>query len=167
MNSKALISGQPMPEALVQLADEVAELRGVLQDLSQQARRIERRIDLVLPERQRANKRKAVGGGARMAKASTMGETQARETIKRMTDHLCDGKPIEDIQSELRNMTLKDGLTPIAREFGMTNTALPPKTELVLNIITRLRQSVMLTENIRKMPRVAEDKKYYGDRDKC
>lgn len=65
-------------------------------------------------------------------------------------------------------MNVKRELTPIAREFGMTNTALPPKTELIKNIITRLRQSVMLTENIRKMPRVttethvAKKEKRYG-----
>ena len=34
---------------------------------------------------------------------------------------------------------------------------------MIQNIITRLRQSVMLTENIRKMPRIAEPEKSFGD----
>ncbi len=150
-------------ECVTKLAGEVAELKGVLQDMSQQVRRIERRIDLILPEGQRAKNRKAsANGGRRSEKILTMSETKARETIKRMTTHLCDEKPVKDIQSELRNMNVKRELTPIAREFGMTNTALPPKTELVMRIITRIRQSVMLTENIRKMSRVAEEEKHFG-----
>lgn len=159
MSSESLIHGKPTPEALGKLANEVAELRGVLEDLTQQARRIERRIDFVLPEGQRAKARKTSAGNS-TKKGSTMDETQAHQTIDRLTQCLIDK---ESIHAELRNMTVKHGLTPIARVLGMTNTALPPKTELVLNIITRLRQSVMLTENIRKMGRVAEEEKHFGD----
>jgi len=145
-------------EYVQRLAGEVADLKGVLQDISQQVRRIERRIDLVLPEAVKA-KRKP-GAQASQEKPQTLSETQARRTIDRLTDELRNGK---SIQAELRDMTMKHGLTPIARVLGMTNTALPPKTELVGRIITRLRQSVMLTENIRKYPRVAEDEKHFGD----
>lgn len=156
-------------EYVQNLAKEVADLKGVLQDISQQVRRIERRIDLLLPEGAQTKNRKTASGGGRVMKPLTMSKTQARQTIKRMNEHLCNDKPIANIQTELRNMNVKRELTPIAREFGMTNTALPPKTELIKNIITRLRQSVMLTENIRKMPRVttethvAKKEKRYGD----
>ena len=151
-------------EYIQKLASEVAGLKGVVQDVSQQIRRIERRIDLVLPEKPREKGRKTpVNGGRRPAKAPTMSEIEARQTIKRLTDKLHERGTMESVQAELRSMTVKHGLTPIARELGMTNTALPPKTELVLNIITRLRQSVMLTENIRKMPRVAEEEEHFGN----
>lgn len=141
-------------ERVERLASEVAELKGVLQDVSQQVRRIERNIRLMLYE-QRGKKtcNSPVSRPNLHSKAQTLSESKARETIKRMTKELEVGK---SIQAELRNMTMKHELTPIARVLGMTNTALPPKTELVLRIITRLRQTVMLTENIRKMPRVTK-----------
>ncbi|WP_424948095.1 hypothetical protein [Candidatus Spongiihabitans sp.] len=147
-------------EYIERLANEVTDLKNVLVGLSQQVRRIERRIDLILPEKRSAKLSDASAGRERRAeKTPTMSETQARQTIDRLTQCLIDKKPID---AELRAMTMKHGLTPIAREFGMTNTKLPPKTELIMNIITRLRQSVMLTENIRKMSRVAEEEKQFG-----
>ncbi len=142
------------------LAGEIADLKGVLQDISQQVRRIERRIDLVLPEGKSTKKRTMVSTiDNRSMKTKTMSENKARKTIEELKGDLCKGK---SIKSELRNMTVKQGLLPIARELGMTNKALPPKTELVVKIITRLQQSVMLTEHIRKMPRVAEEEKHFG-----
>ncbi len=151
-------------EYIEKLTQEVADLKGVLQDISQQVRRIERRIDLILPERARTKRRKASANGERRsAKTPTMSEIDARQIIDRLTEKLRADKSIESVQSELRNLTVQHGLTPIARVLGMTNAALPPKTELVMNIITRLRQSVMLSENIRKMPHVAEEEKHFGD----
>ena len=151
-------------EYVERLASEVAGLKGVLQDISQQVRRIERRIDLILPEGKRAKDRKASAAGKNSSeKPPTLSEVEARKTIDQLKNRLESGESTEPIQSELRNMTMKHGLTPIARVFGMTNTKLPPKSELILNIITRLRQSVMLTENIRKMSRVAEQEKHFGD----
>ena len=151
-------------EYVERLASEVADLKGILQDISQQVRRIERRIDLILPEGRRAKDRKASAAGKNSSeKPPTLNEVEARKTIDKLKNRLESGELAESIQSELRDMTMKRGLTPIAREFGMTNTKLPPKSELILNIITRLRQSVMLTENIRKMPRVAEQEKHFGD----
>lgn len=160
MNTQNLIGNQTESEYIQKLATEVADLKNVLVGLTQQARRIERRIDLVLPEK--PSTKSATKRESRAEKTPTMSETHARQTIDRLTQCLIDGKPIE---AELRAMTMKHELKPIARQFGMTNTALPPKAELVLNIITRLRQSVMLTENIRKMSRVAEQEKHFGDRD--
>ena len=141
------------------LAKEVAGLKGVLQDITQQVRRIERRIDYALPDEKRSKAKKSQHSAE---EAPTLSEIQARETIERMTQHIIDRKPVEDIHAELRGMNVKRELTPIAREFGMTNTALPPKTELVLNIITRLRQSEMQTRNIREMSRVAEKEERFG-----
>lgn len=143
------------------LAAEVAELKGVLQDIMQQVRRIERRVDLALPGGAKAKKRRMAAvsdGGA--SHAPVLSSAQARETINRMTKELREGK---SIQAELREMTVKHGLKSIARELGITSAPLPPKTELVGRIITRLRQSVMLTENIGKTPRVAEEKTHFGD----
>ena len=151
-------------EYIEKLAAEVANFKGVLQDISQQMRRIERRIDFALPEGKRTKGHKASAAGKNNSeKPPTMSEVEARKTIDQLTNRLESGESAESIQSELRDMTMKRGLTPIAREFGMTNTKLPPKSELILNIITRLRQSVMLTENIRKMSRVAEEEKHFGD----
>lgn len=148
-------------EYVQKLADEVTDLKNVLVGLTQQVRRIERRIDLILPEKRNVKSGGTSAGRARHSeKAPAMSETQARQTIDRFTQCLIDNKPID---AELRAMTMKHELTPIARAFGMTNTALPPKTELIMNIITRLRQSVMLTDNIRKMGRVAEEEKRFGD----
>lgn len=148
-------------EYVQKLANEVADLRGVLQDLSQQVRRIERRIDYVLPDKRKANGR-GTAVGKRQEKTPTMSETKARHTLDKLQRRMEDGESTDAIRSELRSMRVKQELTPIARELGMTNTALPPKTELVMRIITRLRQSVMLTENIRKMPRVAEEEGHFG-----
>ena len=158
MSDDGFMSGKV--EYIQKLAHEVAGLKGVLQDITQQVRRIERRIDYALPheKQDRANKSRVS-----TEQAPTMSELQARQTIKRMTQHIIDEKPLEDIQAELRGMNVKRELTPIAREFGMTNTALPPKTKLVLNIITRLRQTEMLTRNTRKMSRVAEEEERFGN----
>ena len=152
-------------EYIEKLAAEVADLKGVMQDVSQQIRRIERRVDLVLPEGKRTKRvQKSANGKSGRSQESSMSEVDARKTLDRFKQHLCDGKSPATVQSELRNLTMKHGLIPIARVLGMTNTALPPKSELILNIITRLRQSVMLTENIRKMPMVAEKEEHYGER---
>ena len=159
MSDESFIGGRT--DSVTRLAKEVTDLKGVLQDISQQIRRIERRIDYVLPHEKRSQTRKASNG---VKKTPTMSETNTRETIERMKQHLYDEKPVAEIQSELRKMNVKRELTPIAREFGMTNAALPPKDELIMRIITRIQQSVMLTENIRKMPRVAEEEKRFGGR---
>ena len=112
-------------EYVQKLADEIADLKGVLQDMSQQVRRIERRIDLVLPDSAKAKKRK-IGTHTGPKKSHDLSAVQARQTVDRLTDELRDGK---SIQAELREMTVKHGLKLIARELGMTNTALPPKDE--------------------------------------
>lgn len=154
MTSKHLIGNQ-MGD-VKRLADEVAELKGVLRDISQQARRIERRIDAVLPAGDRQGKSRATNGAPRTEKYAATPDIVARQQIKELLEAMRRGK---DVGPRLRDMTVKKELTAIARVLGMTNTKLPPKTELVGRITTRLRQSAMLTENIDAMAtdKVAED----------
>lgn len=145
------------PDDVKRLASEVADLKSVLEGMLQQVRRVERRIDLVLPEGAKA-KRGKTGNDA--AKNSALNASQARQTIDRLTEELRDKKPV---QTELRGMTMKHQLQPIARELGMTGAPFPAKTELIARIITRLRQSIMLTENTREISHVAEEKGRFGN----
>ena len=54
----------------------------------------------------------------------------------------------EQIESELRRMTVKKELAILARNLGMTNTRLPPKDDLVRRISTRLRQRASVVSGI-------------------
>lgn len=150
------------PKKIEILAGEVTALKDILVDVTQQVRRIERRIDLALPEDSKAKSRKSPSDkNARATNPQTLSEAKVEQLISRLKEQIIAG---QDIHSELRGMTVKYELTPIARYFGMTNTALPPKDELVPNIVTRIRQSVMVGENVRNMSRVAEDKPQYRGR---
>lgn len=142
MTSGNLIGDRPGD--VKRLAAEVAELKGVLRDISQQIRRIERRIDAVLPAGKRLGKSRKTNGAPHAKKHVAVSETVARQLIKELTETL---RHNQGIESRLRDMTVKNELTAIARVLGMTNTKLPPKTELIGTIVTRLRQSTMLTEN--------------------
>jgi len=143
MTSNDLIRGQPGD--VKRLAAEVAELKGVLRDISQQLRRIERRIDAVLPAGERSGKFRKTNGAPHAKKHVAISEAAACQLVKELTETL---RHNQGIESRLRDMTVKNELTAIARFLGMTNTKLPPKTELIGTIVTRLRQSIMLTENI-------------------
>jgi len=144
------------PDDVKRLATEVADLKSVLEGMLQQVRRVERRIDLALPEAAKA--KRGAGNGA--AKNAAMGVRQARQTIDRLTEALRDKQPI---QTELRGMTVKHQLQPIARELGIADAPLPAKMELVARIMTRLRQRIMLTENARAVSQVAEEKGRFGN----
>jgi len=147
------------PDDVKRLASEVADLKSVLEGMLQQVRRVERRIDLVLPDGVKAKRGNAANGNE-AAKGIALNASQARQTIDRLTEELRDKKPV---QTELRGMTMKYQLQPIARELGMTGAPLPAKTELIARIITRLRQSIMLTENTREISHVAEEKGRFGN----
>lgn len=144
------------PDDVKRLATEVADLKSVLEGMLQQVRRVERRIDLVLPEGVKA-KRGKVGNGATK---STLNASQARQIVDRLTEELRDKKPV---QTELRSMTMKYQLQPIARELGIADAPLPAKTELIARIMTHLRQRIMLTENAREISHVAEEKGRFGN----
>lgn len=145
------------PDDVKRLATEVADLKSVLEGMLQQVRRVERRIDLALPEGAKV-KRGKTGNGS--TKDSALNANQARQTIDRLTEELRDKKPV---QTELRSMTMERQLKPIARELGMTGAPLPAKTELIARIMTRLRQRIMLTENVREASHVAEEKGRFGN----
>lgn len=133
------------PKQLQALAAEAADLRHILVGLTQQVRRMERHIKASLPD---AASGGDVADAPRLDKAS---ESEVDKVVRHLKASMVEG---ENIAPALRAMTVKHGLAPIARYYGMTNTALPPKDELVLNIITRMRQSVIISEGFRKL---AED----------
>lgn len=145
------------PDDIKRLATEVADLKSVLEGMLQQVRRVERRIDLALPEGAKV-KRGKTGNG--VTKSAALNASQARQIIDRLTEELRDKNPV---QTELRSMTMKYQLQPIARELGIADAPPPAKMELIARIMTRLRQRIMLTENVRKISHVAEEKERFGN----
>ena len=118
------------------VALEIGEVKTALRELSQQVLRIERQLKAVLPSPQAAAKsylRPRVDSDAVIV------------TLERLTEA---AKNNEQIENELRRMTVKRELAMLARELGMTNTKLPPKDELVRRISTRLRQRASVTSGI-------------------
>lgn len=110
------------------LAQEISEIKIILREVSQQISRIDRRVRAALPPpRQPAIKNTP----------KRLEEKKAPVIISRLTKCARDGEQIED---ELRRMNVKDELSVLARELGMTNTKLPPKNDLVRRISTRIRQ---------------------------
>ena len=118
------------------LALEISEFKNVLREMSQQASRIERRVKAALPSSRQTTK---------AARRSPMDETAARRMVDRLTERAKGG---EQIESELRRMTVKKELAILARSLGMTNTRLPPKDDLVRRISTRLRQRASVVSGI-------------------
>ena len=130
-------------EDLYCLLNEVTEVKEVLRDLSQQVRRIERRISAALPKSSEAHSRQSPR--VRSKDRSTMDDDAASQGIDQLKLRATKG---EQIENHLRKFTVKPELQSIARILGMTNTKLPPKDELVLRISTRLRQSVSVSTGI-------------------
>ncbi len=115
---------------------ELAEVKGILRELSQQVLRIERRTRFALPASHKVSK---------PAPRDRLNESAARRTINRLRERARCG---EQIENDLRNVTVKNELAVMSRELGMTNTKLPPKDDLVRRISTRLRQSVSVVSSI-------------------
>ena len=115
---------------------ELSEVKGILRELSQQVLRIERRVKAALPAPQRQSKSNP---------RQRLDEGAARRAISRLRERARGG---EQIESELRDMTVKNELAVMARELGMTNAKLPPKDDLVRRISTRLRQSASVVSSI-------------------
>ena len=120
------------------LALEISEVRSALRELSQQVLRIERRVRAALPPPEKPT---------RIKRRQRLDGSAARRTIGRLTKRAKYG---EQIEVELRDMTVKDELAVLARELGMTNTKLPPKDDLVRRISTRLRQGASVSSGIRE-----------------
>ena len=125
-------------EELELLVLELSEVKSILRELSQQVLRIERRIRAVLPPPKEVTKSN---------RHQRLDRSAARCTIGRLTERASNG---EQIESELRLMTVKGQLAILARELGMTNTKLPPKDDLIRRISTRLRQSASVASSIRE-----------------
>ena len=117
---------------------EISELKHILREVSQQMLRIERRIKATLP---------SSNGSGKSTRRQRLDHKTAHATINRLTE--CAGKG-RQIENELRRMTVKDELSVLASELGMTNTKLPPKDDLIRRLSTRLRQRASVTAGIRE-----------------
>ena len=123
-------------EELKLLALELSKVKNILHELSQQMLRIERRVRAALPSSQ---KPPGSNGPKQLDKSAVS------STISQLTERAKKG---EQIENELRGMTVKNGLAVLARELGMTNTKLPPKDELIRRISTRIRQKARIVYGI-------------------
>jgi hypothetical protein len=122
-------------EAILLVSDDIAEVKALLRQASQQLLRIERQLKAALPQRIPVPKKPR----------QRIDEQGAGEVINRLKERLLRG---EQIEGQLRVFTVKPELQRIARLLGMTNTKLPPKDELIRRISTRLRQGVSVTSGI-------------------
>lgn len=132
-------------EELKLLALELSKVKNILHELSQQMLRIERRVRAALSSCQ-----KPPGSNS----LKQLDKSAASSTIDDLTERAKKG---EQIENELRGMTVKNGLAVLARELGMTNTKLPPKDELIRRLSTRIRQQASVEYGIREG--VREDSK--------
>lgn len=137
-------------EELELLALELSEVKSILRELSQQVLRVERRVRAALPSSQ-----KPPGSNS----LRQLDKSTVSSAISQLTERAKKGEQIED---ELRSMTVKNGLAVLARELGMTNTKLPPKDELIRRISTRIRQRAHVVYGIREAVTVREDNKPVG-----
>lgn len=134
-------------EELELLALELSEVKSILRELSQQVLRVERRVRAVLPSSQKPPSSNS---------SKQLDKSAVSSAISQLTERAKKGEQIED---ELRDMTVKNGLAVLARELGMTNTKLPPKDELIRRISTRIRQRAHVVYGIREAVGVREDSK--------
>lgn len=132
-------------EDLELLALELSEVKSILRELSQQVLRVERRVKVALPPSQKPTNSNSLRKLDNSAVSSTINDLTER------------AKKGEQIENELRGMTVKNGLAVLARELGMTNTKLPPKDELIRRLSTRIRQQASVEYGIREG--VREDSK--------
>lgn len=110
------------------IAQELAELKDIMREVSSRVRRVERRVESVLAP-------PATAFRARMQQLRTLEETH------RLIDHLIERAGAdEQIEDELGNYSVKGGLAEVARELGLANTRLPPRDDLIPIIATRLRE---------------------------
>ena len=134
-------------EELKLLALELSKVKSILRELSQQVLRVERRVRAALPSSQ-----KPPGSNS----LRQLDKSAVSSAISQLTERAKKGEQIED---ELRGMTVKNGLAVLARELGMTNTKLPPKDELIRRISSRIRQRAHVVYGIREAVGVREDSK--------
>ena len=128
-------------EELKLLALELSEVKNILRELSQQVLRVERRVKVALLSSQKPTSSNSL---------RKIDNSAVSSTISQLAERANKGEQIED---ELRHMTVKNGLAVLARELGMTNTKLPPKDELIRRISTRIRQQARVVYGIREAVR--------------
>lgn len=124
-------------EELELLAIELSEVRDILRELSQQVLRIERRVQASLP---RSAKKQAKVSGRKK-----VNETDVWHIIDELTESAKKG---EQIEKELRRMTVKGGVAVLAKTLGLMNSKQPPKDELIRRVSTRLRQRAAVQNGI-------------------
>lgn len=134
------------PKELEIVAEELLNVKNNLRELSRQLIRIERLIQVALPP----DKKRATP-----APRQGLKRDGARQTIDRLREQAIEGLQIED---ELRRMTVKNELVPLARELGLTNAKLPPKDGLVRLIGTRIRQGAIVARGFRNAFRDHEER---------
>jgi len=125
------------PKELEIVAEELLNVKNNLRELSRQLIRIERLIQAALPP----DEKRAIP-----APRQDLKRDGASQMIERLREQAIEGLQIED---ELRRMTVKNELVPLARELGLTNAKLPPKDGLVRLIGTRIRQSAIVARGFR------------------
>ena len=126
------------PKELELVAQEILDVKNYLRELSRQLIRIERLIKAALPPDEKR---------ATPTPRQELKRDGACQMIDRLKERAIEGLQIED---ELRRMTVKNELVPLARELGLTNAKLPPKDELVGLIATRLRQGAIVARGFRE-----------------
>jgi hypothetical protein len=125
------------------LLEELAEVKELLRESSRQLLRIERRAKAAFPAIAGASTDRSSRSGTR--KRSHLDDQTAQQVISNLKERVSKG---EQIETQLREYSVKPDLQIFAKILGMTNTKLPPKDELVRRISTRLRQSVSVTSGI-------------------
>jgi hypothetical protein len=123
------------------MLDEIGAIKEILRDLSRQLLRIERRVKASFQSNARLSADQGAG-----RKERSLNEQSAGQVIEKLKEKVSKG---EQVETQLKQYSVKPDLQIIARLLGMTNTKLPPKDELIRRISTRLRQSVSVITGIR------------------
>ena len=136
-------------EELLRVVEEIAGMKNVVREVSDQLRRMERRVKTALAVRPgtagaRAAVRppSAVRASSAANGASRMSEEAARAMLEKMTEQTRRGESVEE---QLRAMTVKGDLAAIARVLGLTYAKFP-KSELIRMILVKIREDVLLSE---------------------
>lgn len=140
MNSNLPTPNQDDVRALL---EELGAIKEILREASRQLLRIERRVRAAIPGTAGASADRIRQSGS--GKKLHLNEQTARQVIENLKERVSKG---EQVETQLRDYSVKPDLQIFARILGMTNTKLPPKDELVRRISTRLRQSVSVTTGI-------------------
>lgn len=133
----------PTQDDVRSLLEELGAVKEIIREVSRQLLRMERRVRAAIPDTAGASADRI--GRSDSGKRPHLNEQAARQVIENLKERLSKG---EQVETQLRDYSVKPDLQTFARILGMTNTKLPPKDELVRRISTRLRQSVSVTTGI-------------------